>query len=208
MNEHEIDRIASAFHVLRPDWPHASLRTFIAKNLADRPRRDVAVALAWISCESNTATPARVLENGPWWKAANAESSGTTTAHTGRTVGLRDGDPRDICGICDMWRADCDQRKATSGHEFVARSECMPPTEVGALGQKGRCFAGPVSNPCRLKTGHDGPHDCPPNPVAEPVAQLRALADTYSPPAYLDARRDLTTHPRNESAATEEDDRG
>ena len=126
MNEHEIDRLASAFHVMRPDWPHASLRTFIAKNLADRPRRDVAVALAWIACESNTAKPARVLENGPWWKAVSAENSGTTTAHTGRTVGLRDGDPRDICGICDMWRADCVQRKLTSGHEFVARIDCPP----------------------------------------------------------------------------------
>lgn len=75
MNEHEIDRLASAFHVLRPDWPHASLRTFIAKHLANRPRRDVAVALAWIACESNTATPARVLEAGPWWRAAGVEGN-------------------------------------------------------------------------------------------------------------------------------------
>ena len=29
-----------------------------------------------------------------------------------------------------------------------------------------------------------------------------------TPPTYLTARRNLTTHPRNESAATEEDDRG
>lgn len=124
MNEHEIDRIASAFHVLRPDWPHASLRTFIANNLANRPRRDVAIALAWVACESNTATPARVLENGPWWKATNTETTATTTVHTGKTVGPRHGDPREICGICDMWRVDCDSRRTTSGHEFVARIEC------------------------------------------------------------------------------------
>lgn len=178
MNKHEIDRLASAFHVMRPDWPHASLRTFITKNLADRPRRDVAVALAWVACESNTATPARVLEAGPWWKATNAETTTGTTVHTGKTVGLRHGDPREICGICDMWRADCDTRKPTSGHNFVARIECLPPTTLeGPLYKPGRCLAGPPSSPCRLITGHDGQHDCPPSPAAEPVAHLRALRD-------------------------------
>lgn len=75
MNEHEIERIACAMHALRPDWPAASLRTLIAKKLGDRPRRDVTVALAWVACESNSATPARVLEAGPWWKAAGVEGS-------------------------------------------------------------------------------------------------------------------------------------
>ena len=189
MNEHEIDRIASAFHVLRPDWPHASLRTFIAKNLADKPRRDVAVALAWVSCESNTATPARVLENGPWWKATNAEASSTTTVHTGKTVGLRHGDPRDICGICDMWRADCESRSATNGHEFVPRIDCLPPTTVeGPHYIRGKCLAGPPSSPCRLTTGHEGQHDCPPNPAAPHVAHLRTLRD------------EATTNPTKEQA--------
>lgn len=178
MNEHEIDRLASAFHVMRPDWPHASLRTFITKNLADRPRRDVAVALAWISCESNTATPARVLEAGPWWKATNAEATSSTTVHTGKTVGLRHGDPRDICGICDMWKHDCEERKATSGHQFVPRIDCLPPTTVeGPIYKRGKCLAGPPSSPCRLIVGHEGSHDCPPSPAAEPVAHLRALRD-------------------------------
>lgn len=75
MNEHEIERIAAAMHHMRPDWPVASLRTLISKRLADRPRRDVAVALAWVACESGTATPVRVLEAGPWWKAAGVEGS-------------------------------------------------------------------------------------------------------------------------------------
>jgi hypothetical protein len=78
MNEHEAERIAAAMHHLRPDWPAASLRTLINKNLINRPRRDVAVALAWVACEAATATPARVLEAGPWWKAAGIEG---TTAH-------------------------------------------------------------------------------------------------------------------------------
>lgn len=126
MNENERDRIAAAINALRPDWPTASIRTLIADKLNNRTRRDVAVALAWVACESATKTPARVLEAGPWWHASNAESSGETVTHTGKTVGLRHGDPRQICGICDMWRADCEQRRATSGHDFVPRVACSP----------------------------------------------------------------------------------
>lgn len=38
-------RIAAAIHVIRPDWPTASLLTFITRDLADYPRHDLAVAL-------------------------------------------------------------------------------------------------------------------------------------------------------------------
>jgi len=76
MNENEIGRVAAAAHALRPDWPLASIRTLITTKLADRPRRDVAVALAWVACESGSATPARVLEAGPWWRAAGVETNG------------------------------------------------------------------------------------------------------------------------------------
>jgi hypothetical protein len=74
MNENEADRIAAAAHALRPDWPLASLRTLLARpEIATRARRDVAVALTWVACESATKTPARVLEAGPWWLATNTE---------------------------------------------------------------------------------------------------------------------------------------
>lgn len=63
----EIDRIAAAANALRPDWPVKSLRTLIADKLAHRTRRDVALALTWVACDSTTVTPARVLESGPWW---------------------------------------------------------------------------------------------------------------------------------------------
>lgn len=181
MNEHEIDRLASAFHVLRPDWPHASLRTFIAKNLAHRPRRDVAVALAWVASESNSATPARVLTAGPWWKAAAVGDTGSgTVAHTGKTVG-RDADPRAVCGICDMWRSDCEQRREVAGHEFVPRSECLPPTEIGALGKRGTCLAGPSEQPCQLITGHDGPHDGRATAVTDPSSPIAVLRSNVVP---------------------------
>lgn len=76
MNENEIARIAAAVNQLRPDWPTASLRTLITDKLGSRPRRDVAVALTWVACESATTTPARVLEAGPWWRAVGVEDGG------------------------------------------------------------------------------------------------------------------------------------
>ena len=89
MNEHEIERIAAAVNVLRPDWPTSSLRTFIASRLGSRPRRDVAVALVWVACEPATTTPARVLEIGPWWQAAAAD--GTTVPRHGPVPRLQPG---------------------------------------------------------------------------------------------------------------------
>lgn len=75
MNENEINRIAAMANALRPDWPLASLRTLLAgPDLRNRSRRDVAVALAWVACETETMTPARVIESGPWWHAANVET--------------------------------------------------------------------------------------------------------------------------------------
>lgn len=76
MNENELQRIAAATHALRPDWPTTSLVTLLKRpELASKTRRDVAVALAWVACESETKTPARVLEAGPWWAASNASGS-------------------------------------------------------------------------------------------------------------------------------------
>lgn len=85
MNENEIERIAHATNALRPDWPVASLRTLLARpELAHKTRRDVAVALTWVACESATKTPARVLESGPWWTATNAEGGNTAMRHPTR----------------------------------------------------------------------------------------------------------------------------
>ena len=167
MNEVEISRIAAAISDLRPDWPAASIRSLLNRpELKNKPRRDVAVALTWVACERETKTPARVIEAGPWWTAASGSTDGATVSHTGKTVGLRHGDPRTICGICDMWRADCERRAETSGHGFVPRSECLPAREPGVLEQSPRCLAGPIASP---------------SPAAEPVAQLRALIATPSP---------------------------
>lgn len=79
MNSTAITRIAAMANALRPDWPHSSLVTMLTKNLAERAYRDVAVAMAWIATDPDTTTPARVLENGPWWQAvADPSQRGAT----------------------------------------------------------------------------------------------------------------------------------
>lgn len=75
MNDNEIERIAAMGHALRPDWPLSSLRTLLGgPELRTKARRDMAVALAWVACETATKTPRRVVESGPWWHAANVET--------------------------------------------------------------------------------------------------------------------------------------
>lgn len=91
MNEHEIERIAAAANQLRPDWPIAQLRTLLkGDGLVNRPRRDVSVALAWIACEAGTSSPYRVLEAGPWWRAAGVEG----------TIAPRPPRPMSACRTC------------------------------------------------------------------------------------------------------------
>ncbi len=116
MNDHEAERIACSIHALRPDWPTASLLTLIKSKLIDRPRRDVTVALAWVACDSTTATPARVLENGPWWQAAAVEGATVVTA--------RKFDRATCCGTCSMPEADCRKRWADD-HDFVPAAEVL-----------------------------------------------------------------------------------
>lgn len=117
MNEIERDRIAAAMHQLRPDWPAASLRTLLDRPaLRDRPRRDVAVALAWIACDAKTQTPGRVTESGPWWQAAAIEGSdsGGAPRHTF--------DPKSSCDECSQPEH---RHVAHSGHEFVSVHDAM-----------------------------------------------------------------------------------
>jgi len=76
----EIERLAAAANQLRPDWPIPSLVTHLSNHHAARPYRDLAVALAWIAADPETKTPARLLEAGPWWVAAVADTASKPTA--------------------------------------------------------------------------------------------------------------------------------
>lgn len=107
MNDHEAQRIAAAISAARPDWPAASLLTLIRKNLANRPRRDVFVALAWVACEAETKTPARVLEPGPWWRAVVVTDDASKT----RDVVP----PEERCATCSQPREVCQRVRTGKG---------------------------------------------------------------------------------------------
>jgi hypothetical protein len=114
MNEHDVEEIAASLHVLRPDWPSAQIRTLIRDHLQDRPRRDVLVALSWVAGDSASHTPYRVLQNGPWWKAAAADR--TTIDPADRT------DSGLLCAICLQPEHRC-RRAWSEDHDYVSVEE-------------------------------------------------------------------------------------
>lgn len=112
MNAHEAQRIARCINTLRPDWPIASLLTLLDRDdLKHRPRRDVLVALGWVACESESLTPARVLEAGPWWRAAAVEDG-----H------VRETGP--FCVHCSKPQPRCEQQP-NRDHEFAGPDDWM-----------------------------------------------------------------------------------
>ena len=125
MNEHEIERISAAMNQARPDWPTKQLRTLLAHpQLADRPRRDVFVALAWVASEPNSATPYRVLEAGPWWKACGVD--GTTSG--GRREWPDDAHRCSVCSMAACWveRITLMPRRVISSATWVRMSSSKP----------------------------------------------------------------------------------
>lgn len=111
MDTHEIARIAAACNALRPDWPIRQLQTLLTdERMVNRPRRDVTVALAWVACESGTSSPYRVLETGPWWKAAGIEGAATNREPFDQSA---------FCRTCGKPEHRCRaQRIADDDHEF------------------------------------------------------------------------------------------
>lgn len=169
MNDNEIGRVAAAINQLRPDWPTASIRTLLQRpTLATRPRRDVALALTWVACDSTTQTPARILEAGPWWKAVAVEGNTTTGP---KYHGWTEGDPRNICGICGYDKATCTSRARTNGHGFIPRSECLPPVErptISVVKAELACMAEVIGGTrCNLPNGHGGDHAMTATPTQE-----------------------------------------
>lgn len=135
MNENEIGRIAAAVNCLRPDWPIGSLSTLLNRaELVRRPRRDVAIALTWVACDSETKTPARVIEGGPWWMATSAEGGENrrwAPPKDHQACGKHPGEWRDRCRACtadqlagevdeDLPRTPADEARAEARAAVVA----------------------------------------------------------------------------------------
>jgi hypothetical protein len=72
INDLQADRIAAAVNAVRPEWPLASIKTLIVRDLSGWPWLDLLVGLVYVAGERNadgswtSRTPGRVKEQGPW----------------------------------------------------------------------------------------------------------------------------------------------
>lgn len=105
MNGNEISKLAHALNELRPDWPISSLTTWLNNHLSKRPYRDAAIACVWVALDMKpdgsweSRTLARVLEPGPWWRAADPGSEGR--------VARRNPRPDEACPQCGGFAGSC-----------------------------------------------------------------------------------------------------
>jgi hypothetical protein len=129
----EIARLAAAVNLLRPDWPAASIQTFIASKHAHRPLQDLAPALVAVAADPTSTTPARIDSPGPWW------------AHT-RPAEQRPPDPPRFCSRCSTLHYDdqpCGRRVApepgacgrgvAAARQILAEARANPSAEIPAL---------------------------------------------------------------------------
>jgi hypothetical protein len=86
MTPQELDRCATVAALLRPEWPLGSLKTWFVKFSAKHAHRayiDTLHAIVACYLDPATTTPARLAENGPWWRAApNAQPERKITMGT------------------------------------------------------------------------------------------------------------------------------
>jgi hypothetical protein len=104
----QIERLAAMANALRPDWPLRSIQTHIENNHTHRAYRDLAIALAYVATDSESSTPARLKQPGPWWRAS--------------LVGDETPTPPGRCGDCHEFHgtdAPCPGRRDTD-HATVA----------------------------------------------------------------------------------------
>lgn len=105
MNIEQVQRIARAINLIRPDWPVPSLETFIRRHEHMAPV-DLHLQLVYVAHDPKTTTPARIDQHGPW--------KYLLTGPREQTVAYRYTDPRD-CGICNKPEAECRQ----DGHDYT-----------------------------------------------------------------------------------------
>lgn len=150
MTKLELHRLAGAIATLRPDWPPASLQTFLERHFTHRPLRDIAVALVACALDPDTSTPARVLEPGPWWQMAatrdvpTARNTCPDHPHHGARVDPRTGDR--TCAGC--W---ADRNGDTASVTFRRQA---PTSEAKRARQ---ALARPLATPDTATTGKDRP---------------------------------------------------
>jgi hypothetical protein len=161
-----VERIAQAIHALRPQWPIASLETFLRDpKLANRPTRDVAIALTWIAVDPDTRTP------GAWWRAATVDEA--QTYRNPGTVCTIHPSQLEPCRHCTAQRVPANLERGTRNLPLaLARAEL-------AQTRANTCAHG-------ILKGHGTCHDCQNSPApttstpntAKPAKSTRSSADS------------------------------
>lgn len=105
MNIEQVQRIARAINLIRPDWPVPSLETFIRRHEHMAPV-DLHLQLVYVAHDPKTTTPARIDQHGPW--------KYLLTGPREQTVTYRYTDPRD-CRTCNQPESKCTR----DGHEYA-----------------------------------------------------------------------------------------
>ncbi|HLU82340.1 MAG TPA: hypothetical protein VKZ43_02975 [Trueperaceae bacterium] len=108
----EVERLAAMANALRPDWPIPSLATHIGAHYVGRAYRDVACALAYVATDAQTQTPARLKEQGPWWRVTEESRQ----PPVGRRIPCPD-HPEQPAGRCQP----CKDQRATPEQIAAAR---------------------------------------------------------------------------------------
>lgn len=68
--------IAESVALVRPDWLVSSLTSLLHEFRAKEPR-DVHIAALWVAYDPQTRTPARLREDGPWWRLGSPQHDPT-----------------------------------------------------------------------------------------------------------------------------------
>ncbi len=74
MSRHDAERIADSVAAIRVTWMRASLMTLLADYRHMEPM-PVHLALLWLAYDTDTKSPGRLKEDGPWWKAGVPDDS-------------------------------------------------------------------------------------------------------------------------------------
>lgn len=139
-----------------PAWHAPGIKAAI-RDVCAGPRNFRFADLAWAVVNTarnpESRTPVAITFDSAW--------SHVGVPPVAKRLSWDEGDPRYVCGICDLAEPGCRARSATNGHDFTPRTECMPATTVTPM-KRSTCLGGHRDHPCPLPTGHEGDHEPPP----------------------------------------------
>jgi hypothetical protein len=148
-SESEMRRLAGMVNKLRPEWRAQSVYSLLAEKHADRAFADLAVALAWVSADPASQTPARINDHGPWWLATrfNAGNSEVQLPGPGKEPACdRAGHEHELARNC---RACAAERLADTDADDAPMHAAPPPEAITAVANRHRTRNPPA------RTGRD-----------------------------------------------------